>query len=114
MEIERVMGERARALRENNPDLEIDRSTEEGDWGLLTIKEGGVLVGFEFLETEESWSRPDALLQYFEAANDGYYVGVVVPEEKLDDVTDLVYSRGEGPVKIMAYEDLGITPYTLA
>ncbi len=114
MEIERLMGERAKALMENNPDLEIDRSKEEGDWGLLTLREGGTLVGFEFLETEESIGRPDALLQYFDAANDGYYVGVVVPEEKFDDVTDLIYSMGEGPVTVLTYEDLGITPYTLA
>lgn len=114
VEIERALEERARALKKNKPELDMDRSIEEGEWGLLTLREEGILVGFEFLETESSFSRPDALLQYFEAAKDGYYVGVVVPESKLGDVTELIYGRGEGPVKILTYEGLGITPYTLA
>jgi len=68
-------------------------------------------VGFEFLETEDSWKRPDALLQYFEASNDGYYVGVVVPEECTEEITDMIYSRGEEPVTVLSYESLGIVPY---
>ena len=101
-------------LTNANPDLEIEDSVEEGEWGLLTLRERGNLVGFEFLETEDSWKRPDALLQYFEASNDGYYVGVIVPEENVDDVTDMVYSMGEEPVLIQSYEGLGIVPFRMA
>ncbi len=96
-----------------NPDLEIEDAVEEGDWGLLTLRERGNLIGFEFLETEDSWKRPDALLQYFEASNDGYYVGVIVPDEQFDEVTDMIFSMGEDPVIILSYEDLGITPFQL-
>lgn len=98
-------------LKHANPDLEIEESEEEGDWGLLTLREGGSLIGFEFIETGESWERPDAFLQYFEASNDGYYVGVLVPEEKVDEVIETVLGMtGEGSIEVLSYEALGIYP----
>jgi hypothetical protein len=93
VEIERAMRSRARMLQAVNPDLEVEEAMEDGEWGLLTLRESGNLVGFEFLETNDSWKRPDALLQYFEASNDGYYVGIIVPDEAVEDINDLVYSR---------------------
>lgn len=81
---------------------------EEEGWALLTLSEDGVLVGFEFLETEDSWTRPDALLQYFEAANDGFYVAVIVPSQMLEDITELILGMGEEPIIIFTYEDLAI------
>jgi hypothetical protein len=114
VEIQRIIRSRVLMLTNANPDLEIEDSVEEGDWGLLTLRERGNLIGFEFLETEDSWKRPDALLQYFEASNDGYYVGVIVPDEYLEDLTDLIYSVGEEPVLILSYESLGITPFALS
>jgi hypothetical protein len=113
VEIERVMRSRAAMLMDANPDLVVEQAVEDGDWGLLTLREGGNLVGFEFLETEDSWKRPDALLQYFEASNDGYYVGVIVPEQDVDEVNEMLYSRGEEPVLILSYEGLGIIPFRL-
>jgi hypothetical protein len=114
VEIERMIRSRVLMLTNVNPDLEIEDAIEEGDWGLLTLRERGNLIGFEFLETENSWKRPDALLQYFEASNDGYYVGVIVPDEIVEDFTDLIYSIGEEPVVILSYEGLGIVPFRLA
>ena len=108
LDLEDAIRLRMEMLLRNNPDLEIDSSGQEGDWALLTLNEGGRLVGFEFLETDDSWSRPDALLQYYEAANAGYYVGVIVPSWAVDDVNELVFSMGEYPVTILTYEDLGI------
>jgi len=108
LDLESAIAMRTKMLLENNPALEIDSSVQEGDWALLTLREEGSLVGFEFLETEESWTRPDALLQYFEPANDGFYVAVIVPSGTLDDVTDLVFSMGEGPIVILTYDDLAI------
>lgn len=99
---------RRNILLKNNPHLEIDDSVQDGDWALLTLYEDGRLIGFEFLETEDSWSRPDALLQYYEAANDGYYVGIIVPSSVIDDVTELVFSMGEYPAAILTYDDIGI------
>ena len=114
VEIQRMIRSRVLMLTNVNPDLEIEDAVEEGDWGLLTLRERGNLVGFEFLETEDSWKRPDALLQYFEASNDGYYVGVIVPDDSVQDVTDMIFSMGEDPVVILSYEGLGITPFRLA
>jgi hypothetical protein len=107
----RLLRSRAAMLKHANPDLEIEESEEEGDWGLLTLREGGSLIGFEFIETGESWERPDAFLQYFEASNDGYYVGVLVPEEKVDEVIETVLGMtGEGSIEVLSYEALGIYP----
>jgi hypothetical protein len=114
VEIQRMMRSRVLMLTSVNPDLEIEDSMNDGDWGLLTLRERGNLVGFEFLESKDSWKRPDALLQYFEASNDGYYVGVIVPDESIEDVTDMIFSMGEDPVVILSYEGLGITPFRLA
>lgn len=108
LDLEEIAAARAAMLRERNPGLETDWSVEEGDWALLTLKEEGALIGFEFLETDRSWTRPDALIQYFEAANDGFYVAVIVPSSRLVEVTDLIYSMGEDPIAIIAYSDIGI------
>lgn len=101
---------RVAMLTNANPDLSIEDDVIDGNWGLLTLRERGHLVGFEFLETEDSWTRPDAVIQYFEASDDGYYVGVVVPEEQYDDVTERIYTMGELPVVVLTYEGLGVAP----
>src|SRR5690606_26640129 len=108
IDLEDAIELRVEMLLEKRPGLEIDRSIQEGDWALLTLSDGSRLVGFEFLETEDSWTRPDALLQYYEAANDGFYVGIIVPSSALDDLTELVFSMGEYPVTILTYDDIGI------
>ncbi|MBI0584742.1 MAG: hypothetical protein ISF22_11045 [Methanomassiliicoccus sp.] len=113
-DIQRMIRSRVAMLTNANPDLSIEDDVEEGTWGLLTLRERGHLVGFEFLETEESWKRPDAVLQYFEASNDGYYVGVLVPKRCVSRVTDLMYSMGELPVVVLTYEGLGVTPLSLS
>jgi hypothetical protein len=77
---------------------------------LLTIRERGNLVGFEFLETEGSWRRPTALLQYIEASNDGFHVVVLVPQRCLELVTTLVRSSGEDTLVLNTYEELGVAP----
>lgn len=108
IDLEDAIELRIEMLLKNRPGLEIDRSMEEGDWALLTLTDGGKLVGFEFLESEDSWSRPDALLQYIEAANDGFYVGIIVPSSVLDDVNELIFSMGGYPVTVFTYDDIGI------
>jgi len=101
---------RVAMLTSSNPDLAIEDDLIDGSWGLLTLRERGHLVGFEFLESDESWKRPDAVIQYFEASDDGYYVGIVVPEANYDDITERVFTMGELPVVILTYEDLGVAP----
>jgi|ADurb_Met_01_Slu_FD_contig_21_1397147_length_920_multi_7_in_0_out_0_2 hypothetical protein len=113
VEIQRMIRSRVAMLTNANPDLSIEDDVIEGDWGLLTLKERGHLVGFEFLETEDSWRRPDAVIQYFEASDDGYYVGVIVPEEWYDEVTERIYTMGELPVVVLTYEGLGVAPLRL-
>ena len=110
MEIHSMIRSRVAMLTADNPDLSIEDDVEDGGWGLLTIRERGNLVGFEFLETEGSWRRPTALLQYVEASNDGFYVGVLVPQRCLELVTDLVRSGGEGTLVLNTYEELGVAP----
>ncbi len=113
VEIQRMIRSRVTMLTNANPDLSIEDELIDGSWGLLTLRERGHLVGFEFLETEDSWKRPDAVIQYYEASDDGYYVGVVVPEEYYDDVIERVYTMGELPVVILTYEELGVAPLQL-
>ncbi|MDW5562836.1 MAG: hypothetical protein SA339_06375 [Methanomassiliicoccus sp.] len=113
VDIQRMIRSRVAMLTNANPDLSIEDDLIDGVWGLLTLRERGHLVGFEFLETEESWRRPDAVIQYFEASDDGYYVGVVVPEDDYDEITERVYTMGELPVMILTYEGLGVAPMQL-
>ena len=60
IDLEDAIELRVEMLLERRPGLEVDRSIQEGDWALLTLSDGSRLVGFEFLETEDSWTRPDA------------------------------------------------------
>jgi hypothetical protein len=110
MEINSMIRSRVAMLTADNPDLSIEDDVVDSGWGLLTIRERGNLVGFEFLETERSWRRPNALLQYAEASNDDFYVGVLVPQKCLELVTDLVRSGGEVTLVLNSYEELGVAP----
>jgi hypothetical protein len=102
--------QRTEMLKENNPNLDLEWEMEEGDWGLITLRKEGDLVGFEFIESEDSWTRPDALIQYMEVANEGYYVAVVVPDDTMDGVMELLYSLGENPVSVLSYSSIGLAP----
>ncbi|NLI74332.1 MAG: hypothetical protein GX369_06150 [Euryarchaeota archaeon] len=108
IELEDVVQLRIRMLLEIKPGLDIEYSIQEGNWALLTLKDGSRLIGFEFLESSDSWTRPDALLQYYEPADDGFYVGIIIPSSVLEDFKDMIFSIEEFPVTLLTYEDINI------
>jgi len=105
-----LMRSRSQSLLGAGDGIELD-VWEDGAWGLITIWEGGLLSGFEFLETQDSWTRDDATLQYREAASDGFSVTVLVPGEVLDEVRGLAASPS---VRILSYERVGLMPHQMA
>ena len=105
---------RSSMLEARKDGVSAEYEMKEGDWGLITVREGERLLGFEFLESENSWKRPDALLQYAEIASEGYYVGVIVPSSIVDNIERLILGLGEVPVELMTYDVLGITEEMLS
>lgn len=108
LDIHELIKARVAMLTTSNPDLTIDKDVENDTWGLLTIWDQGHLVGFEFLETEGSWMRPDAAVQYTDASRDGYYVGVLLPEQVLEQAIDTVLPQWDRSLVISTYESLGV------
>ncbi len=106
--------QRVSILEDNEPDLKVDYEIEEGDHGLIILSQDDEPVGFEFIETSKSWSRPDALTQYHELASEGYYVGVIVPEESFLPVIQRIYSLGEMDITVLTYRSVGLMPVPMA
>ncbi len=114
IDIENITVQRVSILEDNEPDLKVDYEIEEGDHGLIILSQDDEPIGFEFIETNDSWGRPDALTQYHELASEGYYVGVIVPEESFLSVVQRIYSLGEMDITILTYRSVGLMPVPMA
>jgi hypothetical protein len=88
---------------------------EEGAWCLITIRDEGSGEGLEydFIETEESWKRPDAVLEYNEAAYEQVEVVVIVPDHSFDEVVALVTRAGYLGIIISDYSAMALSPRVL-
>ncbi len=114
MNIEDLVIQRVNLLERLDPQLELDYGIEEGDYGVISISDHGETIGFEFVESESSWTRPDALTQYNELVEEGYYVGVIVPEEAFLPITQRIISLGELDVSVLTYHSASLRPVPMA
>jgi hypothetical protein len=75
---------------------------DTGVWSLLAFYDDASdqLIGFEFIATAESWKRPDAFLQYNEAATGGFDVLVVVPDELFVEMSELLARAGDTSINV--------------
>lgn len=108
--LEGVIVNRIAMLAMSNPELDVEWAIINSDWGVLTIREGNKLIGFEYVESESSSFRPERLRVYQETLAQGFTAVVIVPEELYLEVRDrLVRALGRRAPKVLSYDSLGIT-----
>ncbi|MDW5562674.1 MAG: hypothetical protein SA339_05555 [Methanomassiliicoccus sp.] len=89
---------------------------ETGIWCLLSIFDDGTdeLIGFEFIETAESWKRPDAILEYNETVTEGFNVLVIVPDDSFVEMNELLARAGDSTIMVSDYSAMELVPRVLA
>ncbi len=85
---------------------------ESGVWCLITV-ESEIDLRYEFLESAESWRRPDAITNYNDAVIFAPEIYVIVPESVFTEVLDMVFRRGNPGILVTDYLALGIQPTPL-
>ena len=102
------------ARQNHSLSTELYFAAEAGLWCLITIRgSGGRTIEHDFIESEESWKRPDAVTEYAQAALDQVKVMVVVPDQALPDVLLLVRNYDAEGVSVADYTFLGLMPLPL-
>jgi hypothetical protein len=113
-----LVEQRIRDISKLNPSMttkEFFFSSEEGLYSLITIVGSvGNPVEYNFIESETSWQRPEAVLQYNQAALDGVKVIVIVPDQALADVMILVKNYSDKAVVVTDYSAMELIAMPLA
>ncbi len=85
-----------------------------GLWCLITIRRGdGIIVEYDFIESEESWKRTDAVIEYAEAAMEKVRVLVIVPDQALANVLELVGDFRSGGILVSDFSAMELIPLPL-
>lgn len=115
IDIEDVMLQRIDQLEEDDPELDTDyQLVAEDNRGVITISSDEVTIGAEFVESDLSWGRGDALEEYNEAADEGLYVAIIVPNDAFFHMIDRVNKQGRENIVVYSYESLGILSTPMA
>jgi hypothetical protein len=103
---------RANDVAARNPDLAVrytiytDDRSERGILSILTEDER--VIGLEFFESEDSWRRPGAVRDFTIAADEGYPVAVVIPDNVFREFRTSTIDRGGEGFSTYLYSDMGI------
>jgi hypothetical protein len=108
--VERIILQRVAMLEQSNPELTAEWAIINDDWGLISISQGEELVGFEFVESEISWGRPERIRVYEETLNQGLSAVIIVPEEVYLEMRGRVAAHlGRRAPEVLSYDSIGIT-----
>jgi hypothetical protein len=108
--LEIVIAERIAMLMASNPELSTEWAIVNDDWGLISVSENGSLVGFEYVESEISWARPERISVYQETLGQGLTAVVIVPEEVyLEMRRRLEASMRRNAPPVLSYDSIGVT-----
>lgn len=115
IDVEDVILQRIDQLEEDEPELETDYELIAPDnYGVISVLTAEGIIGAEFVESDLSWARNDAVEEYNEAAQDGLYVVVIVPNEAYLETLHRISRRGRGNIEVYSYESLGILSTPMA
>jgi hypothetical protein len=113
-DLRKALSIRGEDVASRNPDLSVRYTIYTDDrteWGILSItNEQGKVIGLEFFESEDSWRRPNAVRDYTIAADEGYPVAVVVPDNVFREFRRGAVDRGGEGFSTYLYSDMGIGP----
>jgi hypothetical protein len=113
-----LVDQRIEDIQRENPSLkatEVYFESEEGLWALVNVQNSeGITIEYEFVESETSWKRPEAVLEYNQASLEMVKVVVIVPDEAMVDVMLQVKNYDGTDVVVKDYRELGLMPMPLA
>lgn len=108
--VEKVILQRIEMLSHSNPELTAEYAIVNDDWGIISLSQGSVPIGFEYVESEISWVRPERLKVYEETMQMGLSVVVIVPEEAYLEMKRGLQGIKGRPPAVLSYDSIGITP----
>ncbi|OPY34571.1 MAG: hypothetical protein A4E32_00300 [Methanomassiliicoccales archaeon PtaU1.Bin124] len=96
--VEEVAKKRVERLRNENRDISLDcivRECEKGQSAVIIYSDYNFSpMGFDFIESKESWNRPEAIDEYNSFVNEGYCVVVYVPESVMGRFEERLKDEG--------------------
>lgn len=112
-EVRDVLDQRLEMIRTMAPSMLIRYDIIESEFGefgfiILTDQDSG-LVGIDFIETDMSWRRENAVDQYNEAVIEGHLVTVIAPDDVLPSIRALISRSGNLSIVLTSYGEVGIT-----
>ncbi len=108
--VEKAVANRISMLRLSNPELSTEWAIINDDWGLIAVSMGSELKGYEFIESDTSWYRPNRPRVYADTLKHGLTALIIVPEEVYLDVRMKIYAdKGRDKPKVLSYDSMGIT-----
>jgi len=108
--VEKAVANRISMLRSSNPELSTEWAIINDDWGLIAVSMGSELKGYEFIESDTSWLRPNRPRVYTDTLKHGLTALIIVPEEFYLDVRMKIYAvMGRDEPKVLSYDSMGIT-----
>lgn len=107
IDLEKLVNGRTEAILSSEADLyaEYDIVDREGlSWGIIVVMDDDQVQRLEFIETEISWMRPEAIDEYNEIADDDVPVSVIVPDEAFLAVSERVGKYGSKDIAVFGYD----------
>ncbi len=115
IDIEDVILQRIEQIEEDDDELETDYELIAPDnRGVITVTYDLLPIGAEFVESDLSWSREDAVEEYSFASDEGLHVVVIVPNEGYLSVREKLLRKGRMGIDVYSYESLGILSTPMA
>ncbi len=115
IDIEDVILQRIEQIEEDDAELEADYELIAPDnRGVITVSYDLLPIGAEFIESDLSWAREDAVEEYGFAADEGLYVVVIVPNEGYLSIRERITRKGRAGINVYSYESLGILSTPMA
>jgi hypothetical protein len=111
LDIKQLAERRVDYLRSKHRDISLDyivQHSQFGDWATILYAEYDFsLTGFDIIESENSWRRPDAVEGYNELIDEGYCVVVYVPNEvKAELAKKIKDQEGRENIRLHSIEKL--------
>lgn len=107
IDLENLIYERAEAILSSDDGLYAEYDIVERDgssWGIIAVLDDEGIRRYEFIETEISWMRPEAIDEYNEIADDDIPVAVIVPDEAFLALSERVRKYGSRDIAVLGYE----------
>ncbi len=110
---------RVDSIKQAHPSVSLDSlilESDYGKWGVILYTDYQFATyGLDFIESSESWKRPEAVEQYNGLIDEGYCVMVYAPPEALDDLTSKLKNKGgRANIRLGSNQEFSIRPHTLA